>query len=132
MFGAALALKQRLPSCGWPDFAISGGVMGYGVDFPDMFRHAATFFDKIPKGAKPTDLPIVMSALGHKRKKRDELAPSHVPPVRTTPCAILKAGRERSSATSGVQRREREGCPLLVRSKSFLFKRPAGRVGFLF
>ena len=42
---AALALKQRLPSCGWPDFAVGGGVMGYGVDFPAMFQHAATFVE---------------------------------------------------------------------------------------
>ena len=55
---AALALKHRLPSCGWPDFAMGGGMMGYGVDFPDLFRHAATYVDKILKGAKPSDLPM--------------------------------------------------------------------------
>jgi len=52
---AALALKQRLPSCGWPDFAIGGGLMAYGVDILDMFRRAATFVDKILKGAKPSE-----------------------------------------------------------------------------
>jgi putative ABC transport system substrate-binding protein len=55
---ATLALKQRLPSCGWADFAIDGGLMAYGVDFLDMFRRAATFVAKILKGAKPSDLPV--------------------------------------------------------------------------
>jgi putative ABC transport system substrate-binding protein len=53
-----LALQQRLPSSGWPDYAVAGGVIGYGVNFPDMFRRAATFVDKILKGTKPADLPV--------------------------------------------------------------------------
>ena len=55
---AALALKQRLPSCGWLDFAVAGGLLAYGVNFPDLFRRAATFVDKILKGANPANLPV--------------------------------------------------------------------------
>jgi putative ABC transport system substrate-binding protein len=55
---AALALRQRLPACGWSDFAIEGGLMSYGVDFPQLFRRAAAFVDKLVKGTKPADLPV--------------------------------------------------------------------------
>jgi putative ABC transport system substrate-binding protein len=55
---AKLALQRRLPSCGWSDFAIAGGLIAYGVNFSDLFRRAATFVDKILRGAKPADLPI--------------------------------------------------------------------------
>jgi putative ABC transport system substrate-binding protein len=55
---AALALKQRLPSCGWSDFAVAGGLMSYGVDFAELYRRAATFVVKIHKGAKVGDLPV--------------------------------------------------------------------------
>jgi putative tryptophan/tyrosine transport system substrate-binding protein len=55
---AALALKHGLYSCGFLDFAPAGGLLAYGVDFPDMFRRAATYVDKILKGAKPADLPV--------------------------------------------------------------------------
>jgi putative tryptophan/tyrosine transport system substrate-binding protein len=55
---AKLAIKYRLAGCGFVEFAQTGGVMGYGVDFPDMWRHAATFVDKILRGAKPADLPM--------------------------------------------------------------------------
>jgi putative tryptophan/tyrosine transport system substrate-binding protein len=58
---AKLALQQRLPSSGWPDFAVAGGLMAYGVNFPDLYRRAATFVDKILKGAKPADLPVERS-----------------------------------------------------------------------
>jgi putative tryptophan/tyrosine transport system substrate-binding protein len=55
---ARLSLQQRLPSSGWPDYAVAGEFIGYGANFPDMFRRAATFVDKILKGTKPTDLPV--------------------------------------------------------------------------
>ena len=46
---AKLALRQRLPASGWPDFAVSGGLMAYGINYIDMFRRAAAFVDKILK-----------------------------------------------------------------------------------
>jgi putative ABC transport system substrate-binding protein len=55
---AALAVKHRLPSIGPLELPASGGLMGYGVNFSDSFRHAAAVVDKILKGAKPGDIPI--------------------------------------------------------------------------
>ena len=55
---ARLALQHRLPSSGWPDYAVAGGLIAYGGNFPDLFRRATVFVDKILKGAKPADLPV--------------------------------------------------------------------------
>jgi putative ABC transport system substrate-binding protein len=52
------ALAQRLPSIGYLDLTDAGGLMAYGVDFPETFRRAALFVDKILKGAKPSELPV--------------------------------------------------------------------------
>jgi putative ABC transport system substrate-binding protein len=56
---ADLAVKSRLPSIfHLREFADLGGLMAYGPDRSDMFRRAATFVDKILKGAKPAELPV--------------------------------------------------------------------------
>jgi putative ABC transport system substrate-binding protein len=54
-----LAARQRLPGAyGFREFAEGGGLVYYGTDLPAMWRRAATFVDKILKGAKPADLPV--------------------------------------------------------------------------
>ena len=56
----ALALRYRIPSVGIiRAFAEAGGLMTYSFAEADMYRHAAIYVDKILKGAKPADLPIV-------------------------------------------------------------------------
>jgi ABC-type uncharacterized transport system substrate-binding protein len=56
---AAFALQQRLPSMSEdPAFPVAGGLMAYGSNDVDLRRLAATYVDKILKGAKPADLPI--------------------------------------------------------------------------
>jgi putative tryptophan/tyrosine transport system substrate-binding protein len=53
------AVKHRLPAVSaFREFTEAGGLISYGVSFPEMFRRAASFVDRILKGAKPGDLPI--------------------------------------------------------------------------
>jgi putative ABC transport system substrate-binding protein len=54
-----LAAKHRLPAIyASREFVEAGGLMTYGVSYPHLYRRAATYVDKILKGAKPADLPI--------------------------------------------------------------------------
>ena len=52
-----LAVKHRLPAV-YASTEFIGGLASYGVNYPDHYRRAATFVDKIFRGAKPSDLPV--------------------------------------------------------------------------
>ncbi len=55
----SLALKHRLPGMyATRQFVEESGLMAYGPSIGDLYRRAATYVDKIPKGAKPADLPV--------------------------------------------------------------------------
>jgi putative ABC transport system substrate-binding protein len=54
-----IAAKNRLPAIYYTaEWVESGGLLTYGANFPDLFRRAATYVDKILKGAKPGELPV--------------------------------------------------------------------------
>jgi putative ABC transport system substrate-binding protein len=54
-----LAAKHRLPAIyGGREFVNAGGLIAYGVSYPHLYHRAASYVDKILKGAKPADLPV--------------------------------------------------------------------------
>jgi ABC-type uncharacterized transport system substrate-binding protein len=56
---ADAAAKSRLPAIyGRPEYVEDGGLLSYATSFTDLSRRAATYVDKILKGAKPADLPV--------------------------------------------------------------------------
>ena len=55
----ALAARHRLPAMyPYRDFVNAGGLLCYGVDRADLYRRAASYVDRILRGAKPSDLPV--------------------------------------------------------------------------
>jgi hypothetical protein len=57
--GGALAARHRLPALYATVFVASGGLAFYGVDVIDLSRRAAGYVDRILKGSKPANLPVV-------------------------------------------------------------------------
>ncbi|MGH7302932.1 MAG: ABC transporter substrate binding protein [Candidatus Rokuibacteriota bacterium] len=56
------AIKNRLPTISTTRGAAEDGfLMTYGADFPDLYRRAATYVDRILKGAKPSELPVELT-----------------------------------------------------------------------
>jgi putative tryptophan/tyrosine transport system substrate-binding protein len=55
----SMAARYRLPAL-YPFrvFAVNGGLTSYGLDFTELFQQAASFTDKILRGAKPAELPV--------------------------------------------------------------------------
>jgi len=54
-----LALGARLPPMhGFREYVEASGLISYGPNYPDLYRRAADYVDKILRGAKPADLPV--------------------------------------------------------------------------
>jgi len=59
----ALALNARLPTMhGGRESVAAGGLISYGPNFPELWRRAADYIDKILRGAKPADIPVEQPA----------------------------------------------------------------------
>jgi len=60
---AELAVKSHLPAIYYrTEFAEDGGLISYSASITDLYRRAATYVDKILKGAKPSELPVEQPA----------------------------------------------------------------------
>ena len=54
-----MAKERRLPAVyPYRFYVTEGGLMSYGIDLPDLYKKAASYIDRVLKGAKPADLPV--------------------------------------------------------------------------
>jgi putative tryptophan/tyrosine transport system substrate-binding protein len=62
---ASLALRYALPAAyQWREFAVAGGLIGYGSDTSDAYRLAGLYTARVLKGEKPADLPVLQATSG--------------------------------------------------------------------
>lgn len=57
-----MSAAKELPGAGSDEFAEGGGLLAYGVSFPDLWRRAPYFVDKILKGGNPATIPVEQAA----------------------------------------------------------------------
>ena len=110
---ASLAQRSRLPSIyGAREYVDVGGLMSYRPSVSDAFRRAATYVDKILKGAKPADLPVQVRACDQSQGRQGPRA--YDPPVASTargtgdpvgcwPSIARQRGVRRTSRFSGPE-----------------------------
>jgi putative ABC transport system substrate-binding protein len=73
-----LAAKYRLPAMyASREFVDAGGLISYGVKYPDLYRGAAIYADKILKGAKPADLPVEQIRIRRQPQSREGVRAHH-------------------------------------------------------
>ena len=103
-------------SYGLREFPDEGGLMSCGPNFADLFRRAATFVDKILKGAKPADLPV-------EQPTKFEFVINVKPRMRSGPqfprFACYRRRSDRMSATGGPRL-----CPQVVGTARFAVAHP--------
>jgi putative ABC transport system substrate-binding protein len=71
MHSVTLAARHKLPAVfSNRQYIIDGGLISYGNEYIDQYRHAAGYVDRILRGEKPADLPVQACAVGSEMLKR--------------------------------------------------------------